>query len=330
MRISPRSSPSSSPPRPFGLDPVVAGTICCIASALLYTLTNICLRRLAVDCDRLLVNCVKELVTVVAVGPWLLVKVFRGRRFLPPPRMLALLIATGLVVQLLGNLSVLWAYGVEGVGLAITTPAVFAAMLTGSAVLGYVCLGERVSTRSWGAIGLLIVAIGLLGKGALAATGASLAAAGPILLGVAAGCLAGLTFALLGAVVRHASTHGVRVSTIVFLITGTGVVAFGVLSLTQVGLQKLLETPPVDFRWMLAAGASNLLAFLLITKGLQLTTLARANMLNASQVALGASAGILFFGESSNLWSVFGIVLTVLGLALVGRPPAAEQEGCPL
>ena len=56
-----------------------------------------------------------------------------------------------------------WALGI--VGLAISIPAIFGAMITGGAVLGHFWLGERVSRRSMAAIGLLLASLVLLGTG---------------------------------------------------------------------------------------------------------------------------------------------------------------------
>jgi drug/metabolite transporter (DMT)-like permease len=75
---------------------------------------------------------------------------------------------------------------------------------------------------------------------------------------------------------------------------------------------------------MLASGVFNLLGFLLITKGLQLTTLVHANVLNASQVALAAVAGMVLFHEPNNVWLTIGIVLTVVGIFQIGR--GKEEE----
>ena len=77
--------------------------------------------------------------------------------------------------------------------------------------------------------------------------------------------------------------------------------------------------------WMLAAGTFNLVAFLAITKGLQLTTVVHANVLNASQVAMGALAGMILFKESLNSWMVLGICVTIAGVLLIGRAPDEAQ-----
>ncbi len=71
-------------PDQMTLNPLILGIICCVFSALGYTAVNICLRFLSVHSDRVLVICVKELVTVAAVGPWLGWQAIRGRSVLPP------------------------------------------------------------------------------------------------------------------------------------------------------------------------------------------------------------------------------------------------------
>ncbi len=328
---------------PFGLDPSLVGTACCIVSALCYTAANICLRRLAgLHSDEMWVTCMKEVVTVAAVGPWLLIQAARGRPVVPPRRALLVLLLTGLAVQLAGNLSVQWAFGV--VGLATTIPAIFGVMLTAGAVFGLVFLGERVPGRSVAAITLLIASILLLSLGAATARGtnpgagraataetsaqaASQAPASPgwVLLGVGAGCLGGLMFATLSTVIRFTATARVPVASIVFVVTGMGVLSMGGLSLWRLGPEQLLSTRPEELAWMLAAGTFNLLAFLAITKGLQLTTVVHANVLNASQVAMAALAGVAFFHEVLNPWLILGIGLTILGVVLIGgRSDEAE------
>ncbi len=344
------SADGHSPRSLFGLDPVVVGTACCIVSALGYTATNICLRRLATEADKMWTVCIKEVVTVAVIGPWLLLQAFRARRFLPSFRTLLLLAITGLAVQLAGNLPMQWAFDV--VGIAVAIPSVFVVMLISSAGLGLLFLGERISARSVAAIGMLIGSIALLSLGKVAAEGPSRRAAEAAvagepapevakpsvagsstedppqktsaavrsLLGVGAGCLAGLMFATLSIVIRFTATARVPVTTIVFIVTGMGVLSLGSLSVRRLGVHALLHTDPHQFAWMLAAGTFNLIAFLAITKGLQLTTVVRANVLNASQVAMLAVAGIVFFQESWNLWVILGATLTVVGILRFGQP----------
>ena len=320
-----------SPTGPLGLDPVVAGTACCVVSAFGYTASNVCMRYLSkLGADPMWVTCNKELVTVVVVGPWLVWRAFRRLPVLPPWRTIGLLALVGLAVQLAGNLSVQWAFG--KIGLAVAVSAVMGVMLCASAVMGRIMLGERISSRSAAAIGILLGSLALLAVGAPAAAKSILDATGTVpgllvvALGVAAACLAGAMYALLTIVIRHTATRAVPVTTIVFIVTAMGVLSLGPLSAWRLGPQQLLNTPPAQIAWMLAAGTCNLIAFLAIAKGLELTTVVHANVLNASQVAMGAVAGMAFFGESRNPWLIFGVGLAIVGIILIDRPTDADRD----
>ncbi|MFH1920022.1 MAG: EamA family transporter, partial [Planctomycetota bacterium] len=138
-------------------------------------------------------------------------------------------------------------------------------------------------------------------------------------------CLGGLMFAMLSTVIRGAAGARVPVTTIVLIVTGMGVLSLGSLSVWRLGTESLLHTGPEKLAWMVAAGTFNLVAFLAITKGLQLTTVVHANVLNASQVAMGALAGTILFKESLNSWVVLAICLTIAGVLLIGRAPDEAQ-----
>lgn len=277
------------------------------------------------QCDPMWAVFNKELVTVLVVGPWLLWQAARRLPVFPSGRALAVLAAVALAVQLGANLGVQWAFGV--VGLAVTIPAIFGVMLTVSAVLGLAFLGERVSPRSIGAIGLLLAALVLLGLAA-AAAGKSGSAAGPrtVALGAGAACLAGAIYAVLTITIRRTVTGATPVAAIVFVTTVMGVFTLGPLSVYRLGTETLLDTTRQQFAWMYAAGTLNLIAFLAITKGLQLTTVVHVNVLNASQVAMAALAGIVFFREPLTAWLIAGACLTVLGIVIIDRPDDADRD----
>jgi drug/metabolite transporter (DMT)-like permease len=308
----------------------MAGAACCLLSALCYTAANVCLRQLAaIQIDPAWVICIKETVSVGIVGPWLLWRVARGERFLFPWRALAVLAAAGLAVQLAGNLSIQWAFGV--VGLAISMPLVFGINLTASGLIGMFIFRELLSARSIIAICLVILSVTLLSIGVTEtdswADSLPAASSTPIvLLGIGAACLGGAMFATLGAAIRYSAGFHVSVPVTVVVVTGIGVVVLGTISLIRLGPNGMLATEPRALAWMIASGTFNLIAFALIIKGLQLTTLVHANVLNASQVALGAMAGIFLFHESHNSWLLAGIILTVVGVILFGQPASRQEE----
>ncbi len=250
---------------------------------------------------------------------------------MPTLRVVVTLILVGLAVQLAGNLSLQWAFGV--VGLAISVTVVFGVMLIASAVMGLIVLGERVSHRSAGAVGLLMGSIVLLSFGAgtanqsIAATSGVATGSFWVVLGIGAACLAGIAYAVMSVVIRHTVNNAVSPVTIIFITTTVGVGTTGSLSIWRVGIPELIATRSTDLAIMLAAGTFNLVAFLLLNKGLQLTTVVHANVYNASQVAMCAVAGMLLFTEPPSPILLLGLCLTISGMILIDRP--ADKDGTP-
>ena len=308
------------------------GILLCIAAALGYSVANACLRKLSVDCDQVLVVFVKELIAVGLVGPWLAWHAWHGRRTLPGGRALAALAVMGLLTQVVGNVPAVWAFGV--IGLAVAMPLMSGTNLVAAVILSRIFLGERVSSRTVLAISLLSLSFLLLLLAAPQATRTIRGAApattdwGIAALAVGATCLAGMVYAMLVVVVRRTATGNTPTTAIVFMITGMAVVSLGPWLAVRRGPETLLllDVPPVDVGLMLLAGVLNLLAFLALTKGLQWTPVARANMIMTSQVVLGALVGVTLFGEPGSLWLILGLCLTIAGMTLIGREMKVEPE----
>jgi drug/metabolite transporter, DME family len=297
------------------------GTSCCLLSAVFYSAANIFLRQLAeLEADPAWVICLKETTAVLIVGPWLLWQLSRGVRPTCNPRALRLLILTALAVQLIGNLGIQWAFGI--VGLIISLPIVFSTLLIGSALMGVILLHESLSTRSVAAMTVVISSIVLLSIGVAQQSSTATSPSGPLLtaLAIATAGVGGMVYAGMGATLRYAANARVSIPVMVVVVTGTGTITLGILSLVRLGPAEMLATDRTVVGWIIASGLCNVIAFLFITKGLQLTTLAHANVLNASQVAFGALAGILLFREPYNSWLLSGVALTIFGIGLFGQP----------
>jgi drug/metabolite transporter (DMT)-like permease len=306
------------------------GTACCILSAVCYTAANICMRRLTVlEADAIWVMCCKEAVAPLLVGPVLAVMALCGRRVLPPLRVLGLLALVGLAVEILGNVGMQWALGI--IGLAVEIPIDFGVMLVASALLGGLVLGERLTARTLAALALLLGSIAVLACSAGPASRAVAAAAlrtpdaATVVLAIAAVCLAGAVFAVLAIAIRWSLTGGASLGIVVLMIPLMGPLSLGPLSVCRLGLRPLWTTPPEQYAWMLAGGVLNVVAFLAVCKGLHLITVVRVNMLNASQVAMAALAGVVLFRESPTGWLMLGVGLTLLGILLMDRP---EAQAC--
>jgi drug/metabolite transporter (DMT)-like permease len=146
-----------------------------------------------------------------------------------------------------------------------------------------------------------------------------------VLLGVGAACFSGVAFAILTVGMRKTATENTAPEAIVFFINVMGIAFLGPWALARLGLDGVLATDPRDLAVMLATGACNLLAFLLVAKALQLTTVVRVNVINnALTTALTVAAGIAIFAEPSNRELVLGILLTLVGVVLISYTEAEE------
>jgi drug/metabolite transporter (DMT)-like permease len=92
------------------------------------------------------------------------------------------------------------------------------------------------------------------------------------------------------------------------------------------GSSEILATKPGDLGMMLAAGVCNTVAFLALTKSLQLTSVVYVNALNATQAALATLAGVLVFREALSPGLTLGVGLTIAGLIVLTRAHQAMRE----
>jgi drug/metabolite transporter (DMT)-like permease len=318
-----------------GLDRTAIGSILGTASAAIYTCSNICLRSVA-HCDAFWVACMKAAPTLVVAAVLVGIRVARGGRLWLTPRIVAALIGTGLLGQLAGNVA--FQYALQGVGLALAVPLTLGTIIIGGALLGRFWLGESVTGRMLLAMVLLLVAIPILSQGAekereevdagVTELNAAEIDAVPVLMGIGVACLAGFAYAWQGAVLRRMAISQTPHSATLLVLSATGVVALGSLSLLRIGWSGMLATAPADFERMVWAGLFNALGFFLLTKALERITVVHVNAVNASQAAMAALAGVIFFHEQATLWMALGVGLTVAALLLIdrGKKPVNVDE----
>ena len=296
------------------------GTFLGVLSAVFYTATNMTLRQLADsdDLDRTIwVTCNKAV--PAALVAWTIIA-WRGWQGLPalPPRHLVLpLLGTGLFMQTGGN--ILFQIALSLGGLALSVPLCFATLITTGAVLGKVLLGEPITRQSACAMGLLCLSILLLSMDA-EATGPELASSTShlVLAAIAAACLSGVSYGACGVVIRRMLNHKLPVSATLVLMSSSGVVSLGLISLIRQGPAALAATQPDDWALMALAGVFNAAAFFSVAAAMKYITIVRANMFNATQVAMCAIAGVLVFSEPWTGWLVGGVLLTIAGVVLIG------------
>lgn len=286
-------------------------------SAVAYTAANIGLRTVT-DCDPVWVSCVKAVPTVIGVLPWLVLQVWHRQQPFPPWRVLLVLVVAGIFGNFAGNVTLQWAFGV--IGIAVSVPLCMGAMIVASAVLGRVHLNESITAKTIAALAVLIAAISVLSSSAPSAN--EVIAGGPawiVIAGVIGACVSGFAYAVLGLVIRVALLQKSTVAATTFSVAFVGCLALGVTSLVRLGAAELLATTPSNFGTMMLAGVFNLIAFVSLTRALQITTLVYVNALNASQVAMASLAGVVLFQEAASSALGLGVAMTVVGLLLMPR-----------
>jgi len=302
------------------------GTMLCLGSAVFYTCTNACLRDVA-HADIYWVSWVKALPTGLVAAAILLRERWAGRGRRMAPRLAFGLFLTGLVGHLGGNAAFQWGLGI--VGLAAAVPLTFSLLLISGALLGRFWLGEGISRRSVGAIAILCVAFVCVSlhteqASARATLGVQSQSRATTLLGIGAVCFAGIAYSVMGSVVRRTVTGRASMSGVLLMISLAGLFSLGPIALAREGVSGLLATTPRDFGVMLAAGSFNAVAFFALTRAMQLVPVSYVNIVNASQVAMAAVAGVVLFHEPTTAWLYAGLVLTPMGLVLNRRPRRGE------
>ncbi|WP_425616948.1 EamA family transporter [Anatilimnocola sp. NA78] len=295
------------------------GTFCGLFSAVVYTVANGFLRAVS-DYDPIWVSAMKALSTAACLSPWVLFSLRRGEG-VPPVKIWLMIAAASLVGQLGGNISFQFALG--QIGLALTVPLSLGGMIVGATFLSRVFLHERVNLTSAIAVGVLLMAIAVLSLGAEEARAMVLqkVAANPwqLTIGVTTACLSGVAYSVLNVVIRHAVQHGATLPATLMTVSLMGLASLGFLAMQRIGWQGMLHTESLDVALMLAAGVCNALAFVALTRCLQLTSVVYANVLNAAQAALAALAGVLVFREPASVALTAGVGLTILGLVILTR-----------
>ena len=239
-------------------------------------------------------------------------------------------IAISIFMQLGGNVTFQWSLG--QIGLAVTIPLTFGVIMLSGALLGPVYLKEELHSRSLFAMAVLIGAILILSIAAHqnpSGPSSNLPDLQPFYLAMAilAASIAGFAYGSSNALLRHYVKQGYCLSTILFLMSGTGLLCLGTITLTQNGLAILVDTSITDYLIMLAAGVFNAIAFFTLAKSLQLLPVLQANLVGVSQVAMGGLTGVLLFRETLSWLLVTGILLTAVGLIMIKGIPHEQSDG---
>ncbi|MFZ5833637.1 MAG: EamA family transporter [Planctomycetota bacterium] len=343
-----------------GLNRHAAGMFFCALASLSYTLANVCMRKLSeLSVPESLAIFSKESLPAVVLGLGLAWALARRRKCLPPWKIVIEVVFVALAVQLVANVGVQWAMGVIGLAINVPVnlgAMLVATALFGSWILrervsrrtwcavalligALVVLGlsaARIADRTE----ILPAEAGqtLIGTASVAPA-SELASAPPRLIlaaaaAVFASILGGCIYATLSLTLRRHATNRDQALFVMFVVTGMGGLTLGLLSLWNIefslfgssvefsGLnwRDFAAIPPNQCAWMIVAGLANLGGFVAIAIGLQLIPIVHASVFNASQVALAAIAGVVFFPEPVTAGLLAGVALTVVGITLIDPP----------
>ncbi|WP_164102976.1 EamA family transporter [Candidatus Laterigemmans baculatus] len=304
----------------------LAGAACGLAAAVLYTATNVALKASS-GSDPVLVSAVKAWPTVLVCGPLLAAMSLRGQRIATSWQSFPQLILGGLSGQLIGSLGFQFALG--HIGLALAVPLNLGALIIGSAVLGHWLLGEPVTRRTVLAILILIAAAVVLSLGSDQAAVRQGASSSGVALGVLATCASGVGYAFFGVTMRKSLRRGLTVPLAMLTSGTTGSILLSLFAAQRLPASELAAVSLEQWLVMTLAGLFNVLAFFLISLALRAIPVVAVNLINASQAAMAAAAGVLLFGEEVTVPLGLGLLLTVTGLVVLGtgrRNPRPNPE----
>ncbi len=320
------SCPPSWRERWAGYPPAFQGLLYGSFAAFCYSFTNAGLRYVAVHDDLYWAMWIASWkIMPTAVVSWVLMGAMfrRGESIVPPRGILLSLIGNGLLMQFCGN--VLFQYGLSTAGLALSVPLCFSSLITMSAILGRIVLHDPIRPRTLIAMGILILAVVLLGQGTQAASAKTLVSWQDAALGAAAACGSGVGFAISGVVIRRSIRQNIPIS-IALGYSGTVGMCPALWAIAHQGWTPLVMG--LD-RWgyaiLLATGILNAIGFFSVSEALRHLPVVRVNLINASQAAMGGLMGVLMFHEAPTWWLLVGTLTTISSLVVLGTEEESGQ-----
>ena len=301
------------------------GPLCGLGAAILYTLTNIALRD-CVDVDPYVVSAVKATPTVLLLGPFLAFVAARGGKVMASRERLPQFLIASFLAQVIGNAGFQKALG--QIGLAAAVPITLGTLIVGGAVLGMLLLKEPVSKRKTLAMITLIAAVIVLSLPPEndESTSAPSVTMVQVITGSLWAAVAGLSYSFFGVSLRQMLKTGVRPSTTMFVSGTVGFLTLWAYSFLVLPREELAQTSVRAWTSMTTAGVLNFAAFIAITVSLRHLPVVAVNLINASQVAMAAIAGVFLFEESVTKPLVLGIGLTLFGLLLLAGRETSQKR----
>lgn len=308
------------------------GLICGVLAAVGYSLANICLRWLT-NLDPVWVSFLKAIPTVVLFAPIAIWQVRTERSPMPKASSIFILIVAAIISQLLGNAMLQWSFGI--VGVAMSVPLCLGTMIVVGVMISKWLLEEFLTRwQRWGTASLVLalITLSLAGRGAVQSVVED--SSGWLLIGagIVAPMLAGTSYAFLSVAIRRGVSGEVSMFMTTSLICAVGMGILGPLSLYTSGLEEIGLTTWPQYGVLLIAGLLNAAAFVALTLSFRYAPVIIGNAANSLQNPLSALAGVILFHEAYSINLIFGVVLTVLGVVMMGlreRPLPERLEEAP-
>jgi len=267
---------------------------------------------------------VKEMVTVLAVTPVILILILSGRYRLPALKWVLYIFTGGILCELIGVRLHVEAFAL--IGIVISVPLIQSANFVFSSLLGRMFLKEKISRRCLAAMLILIVSMIFLTFGPQSAL--QQLTWKLIFVGLGA-VVAGLMYSIHIVFLRFTSeSKQMPVTLIMVQVTAIGATIFGVEIWYTHGWDGFYRSIPLEaWGWALFSGFTNMIGFCFQILGLRYTIVARAQMISVAQIVFVTILGILYFAEPTNFFVWLGIAMTISGILLVSFPEKGERLG---
>lgn len=304
---------------------IAIGIGCGLFSAVFYTLSNIALRQ-SVSVDPFFVAAMKSAPTILILTPYLLTIKLSGRPIVASPHLVPRFMLVCLVGQIGGNVS--FQYALKNIGLAASVPITLGSLLIGSALVGRWILGETVQKKTAIAMAILMTAVVLLTQsGEPAAEGVTGdALRWDRITGAIFAMVSGLSFAIFSSMMRLSMQQGLQSATAMWISGAVGTTALFTIFASTAGIGVLENLSSRLWTSIALAGVFNFVAFVAITTAIRVLPIVAVHLLNASQVAMAAIAGVVIFGEPMTVGLLSGIALTMAGLLVMATKKAPEEK----
>lgn len=306
------------------ITPLAAGVFFGATSAVLYTAANVALRK-CVGVDPFLVAAVRAAPTVIVLAPILIWMLVRRVPLLTSNRLIPRFVLVALIGQFVGNAA--FQFALEVIGLAASVPITLGVLIICGATLGRLILGEPVSVTKVIAIIILVSAIVILsipGQSTMPAESTSRLSS---IAGAGCAAASGAAYALFGVVMRQTLNGGVTATLTMFISGAVGTVSLWSAAFLRLGMETIATTQADQWWIMIAAGILNFTAFVALSYALKVLPIIAVNLINASQVAMAAIAGVFIFAEPVTQSLLAGVFLTFTGLLILatGRKRSSEK-----